>query len=92
MESQTPPGAVYAAGEEKAMNDLIKVLDKTTTKVVRKQLLIIQHDNLINADEKQRIIDDIREQIKTGVVIIPNGMRAITCDADEVLITTEATS
>lgn len=91
MESQTPPGAVEA-GKEKAMNDLIKVLDKTTTKVVRKQFLIIQHDILINADEKQRLIDDIREQIKTGVVILPNGTRAITCDVDEVLITTEATS
>ena len=90
MESQTPPGAP-AAGKEKTMNDLIKVLDKTTTKVVRKQLLIIQHDILIKADEKQRLIDDIREQIKTGVVILPNGMRAITCDADEVLITMEAT-
>ena len=43
------------------------------------------------ADEKQRLIDGIREQIKTGVVILPNGMRAITCDADDVLITTEAT-
>ena len=91
MAGQTSPGEVYVAGEEKAMNDLIKVLDKTTTKVVRKQLLIIQHDILIKADEKQRLIDDIREQIKTGVVILPNGMRAITCDADEVLITTEAT-
>lgn len=91
MESKAPPGAVEA-GKEKAMNDLIKVLDKTTTKVVRKQFLIIQHDILINADEKQRLIDDIREQIKTGVVILPNGTRAITCDADEVLITTEATS
>ena len=91
MAGQTSPGAVPAAGKEKAMNDLIKVFDKTTTKVVRKQLLIIQHDILIKADEKHRLIDDIREQIKTGVVILPNGMRAITCDADEVLITTEAT-
>ena len=75
------------------MNDLIKVFDKTTTKVVRKQLLVLQYDDLfMKADEKQRLIDDIHEQIKTGVVILPGGMRAITCDADEVLITTEATS
>ena len=74
------------------MNDLIKVLDKTTTKVVRKQLLILQIDPFMKADEKQRLIDDIHEQIKTGVVILPSGMRAMTCDADEVLITTEATS
>ena len=66
------------------MNDIIKVLDKTTTQVVRKQLLILQHDHLLKAAEKQRIIDDIHEQIKTGVVILPSGMRAMTCDADEV--------
>lgn len=59
---------------------------KETQRVVRKQVLVLEVNFFLKPSDQERIIESVRAQMETGVVLLPTGIRAKTVDADCVLI------
>lgn len=56
--------------------------DNQRTEVMRKQILVLHCDLLLTDEEKQKIMDRVREEMKDGLVFLPHYLTAITVDAD----------
>ncbi len=65
---------------------MIELLPKPKTEVVRRQVLVIHCDLFITNEEKQKIMDKVREEMKDGLVVLPNYLTATTVDMDSVAV------
>ena len=65
---------------------MIELLPKPKTEVVRRQVLVIHCDLFITNEEKQKIMDRVREEMKDGLVVLPNYLTATTVDMDSVAV------
>lgn len=66
------------------MDDFL--LPKPKTEVVRRQVLVIHCDLLLTDEEKQKIMDRVREEMKDGLVFLPHYLTAFTVDMDAVAV------
>ena len=66
------------------MSEIIKVTENSY--VVRRQILVVEAPFGLNKDEIRLLRYRITDQMKSGLVILPQGVRAITCDTDTVMI------
>ena len=63
----------------------IKVFEKTKTEIVRRQILVVEC-GLLNADQRKYLRAEILKQMQSGLVLLPNGCKAITCDTDSAIV------
>lgn len=61
---------------------MIELLPKPKTEVVRRQVLVIHCDRLVTYEERQKIMDRVREEMKDGLVFLPYYLTATTVDMD----------
>lgn len=66
------------------MSEIIKVTGNSY--VVRRQILIVESPFIMEKDEIENLRNRITDQMKSGLIILPNGFKAVTCDADTVMI------
>lgn len=64
------------------MNETIKVLENHP--VIRRQILIVETPFIMKHDDLDNIRKSIIEQMKRGLVVLPNGFTAKVCDADTI--------
>ena len=57
--------------------------------VVRKQILVVESSYFMKQDAINNMRKSIADQMKDGLVILPNGFTAKTCDADMIMIKQE---
>lgn len=62
------------------------IIVEENTDIIRRQILVVQIAHFVKWDEKNAIREDILQQMKSGLVILPCGYSAIVCDADTVMI------
>ncbi len=65
---------------------MIELLPKPKTEVVRRQVLVIHCDRLVTYEERQKIMDRVREEMKDGLVFLPHYLTATTVDMDSVAV------
>ena len=65
---------------------MIELLPKPKTEVVRRQVLVIQCECLLTSEERQKIMDRVREEMKDGLVFLPHYLTATTVDIDGVAV------
>lgn len=65
----------------------IKVFERE--KIVRKQILVIDCGGSLSPEERQLLRQGMLKQMQSGLIILPNGCKAITCDADAVMVKNE---
>jgi hypothetical protein len=66
------------------MSEIIKVTESSY--VVRRQILVVEVPFIMKKDEIELLRNRITDQMKSGLVILPPEVRAITCDTDTVMI------
>ena len=54
--------------------------------VVRKQILVIKINAILSVEDGHALRANIMEQMKTGIVLLADGVEAFTVDADEVKV------
>lgn len=65
---------------------MIELLPKPKTEVVRRQVLVIHCDLFVTYEERQKIMDRVREEMKDGLVFLPPHLTATTVDMDSVAV------
>ena len=66
------------------MSDIIKVFE--TEKIVRRQILVVECGAFLTTDQREYLRDELLKQMQSGLVFLPNGCKAITCDADAAMV------
>ena len=66
------------------MSEIINVTENSY--VVRRQILVVEVPFIMKKDEIELLRNRITDQMKSGLVTLPQGIRAITCDTDTVMI------
>ena len=66
------------------MSDIIKVSERT--EIVRRQILVVDCGAFLKADKRKYLRDEILKQMQSGLVLLPDGCKAITCDADAEIV------
>lgn len=66
------------------MSEIIKVNENSY--IVRRQILVIDAPFIMKAEEIKYLRTRIIDEMKSGLVILPQGYKAITCDTDTVMI------
>lgn len=66
------------------MSDIIKVSEKT--EIVRRQILVVDCGGSLSPEERNYLRNGILRQMQSGLVLLPNGCKAITCDADAAMV------
>lgn len=66
------------------MSDIIKVSERT--EIVRRQILVVECGAFLPADQRKYLRDEILKQMQSGLVLLPNGCKAITCDEDAEIV------
>lgn len=66
------------------MSEIIKVTENSY--VVRQQILVVESPFIMKQEQVENLRNRIIDQMKSGLVILPQGYKAITCDADTVMI------
>ena len=66
------------------MSEIINVTENSY--VVRRQILVVEVPFIMKKDEIGLLRNRITDQMKSGLVVLPQGVRAITCDTDTVMI------
>ena len=69
------------------VNEIIQVNENS--QVVRRQILVIDVPFIMKDEEIKHLRCRIFDQMKSGLVILPHGVRAITCDADTIMVKDE---
>lgn len=64
------------------MSDLI-ITEKH--EIARRQILVVECDAILSAEQRKYLRNEIQKQMQSGLVILPNKCRAITCDADALI-------
>lgn len=54
--------------------------------VLRKQKIIVESEIYLSPGEMDDIRNEIREQLKTGIVILPPHLKVKTVDCDQLII------
>lgn len=65
---------------------MIELIPKQKLEVVRRQVLVIHCDCIITDEERQKIMDRVREEMKDGLVFLPHYLAATTVDMDSVSV------
>ena len=65
------------------MSDIIKVSERI--EIARRQILVVEC-GLLNVDQRKYLRDEILKQMQSGLVLLPNGCKAITCDEDATIV------
>lgn len=66
------------------MSEIINVTESSY--VVRRQILVVEVPFMMKKDEIELLRNRITDQMRSGLVVLPQGVRAITCDTDTVMI------
>lgn len=66
------------------MSDIIKVSERT--EIVRRQILVVDCGVSLTPEERNYLRNGILRQMQSGLVLLPNGCKAITCDADAEIV------
>lgn len=66
------------------MSDIIKVSERIKT--VRRQILVVECGAFLKADQRKYLRDEILKQMQSGLVLLPDACKAITCDADAEIV------
>ena len=66
------------------MSEIINVTENSY--IVRRQILVVESPFMMKKDEIENLRNRITDQMKSGLVILPQGYKAITCDTDTVMI------
>lgn len=66
------------------MSEIINVTENRY--VVRRQILVVESPFIMKPEQAQNLRNRIIDQMKSGLVILPQGYKAITCDTDTVMI------
>lgn len=66
------------------MVDIIQTAE--THDVLRKQIIIIRANVFMKDEERMRLREDVIEQMKGGVVVLPNIVTATVADADALVV------
>lgn len=63
---------------------VVKVEEEATT--LRKQILVVNINCIITEHDRKLLIENIKRQMKDGVVVLPVGVKGFTVDADYLLV------
>ena len=66
------------------MSDIIKVSERA--EIVRRQILVVDCGGSLSPEERNYLRNGILRQMQSGLVLLPNGCKAITCDADAEIV------
>ena len=66
------------------MSDIIKVFERT--EIVRRQILVVDCGDSLTPEERNYLRQGILKQMQSGLVLLPNGCKAITCDEDATIV------
>lgn len=65
----------------------IKVFEKTKTEIVKKQILVVDcGDSLLTPEQRKYLREGILRHMQSGLVVLPGGCHAFTCDADAAIV------
>lgn len=64
----------------------IKVFERTKTEIVRRQILVIDCGISLSIEERNYLRQGILKQMQSGLVLLPGGCHAFTCDADAAMV------
>lgn len=62
----------------------VKAKEELTT--MRKQILVVNIDCIITEQERKALIENIKRQMKDGVVVLPVGVKGFTVDVDYLVV------
>lgn len=68
------------------MTDIIEVAKDCGAVAVRRQILVVKTNPFMKPQERDVIRETIMEQMKDGVVVLPNYCEALVCDADTLVV------
>lgn len=63
---------------------VIKTTEEVTT--LRKQILVVNIDCIMREQDRKLLIEEIKRQMKDGVVVLPVGVKGFTVDADYLVV------
>lgn len=63
---------------------VIKTTEEVTT--LRKQILVVNIDCIMREEDRKILIENIKRQMKDGVVVLPVGVKGFTVDADYLVV------
>lgn len=66
------------------MSGIIKVSEGA--KIVRRQILVVECGAFLKADQRKHLRDEIVKQMQSGLVLLPECCKAITCDEDATIV------
>lgn len=54
--------------------------------VLRKQILVVNIDCIMREEDRKILIENIKRQMKDGVVVLPVGVKGFTVDTDYLVV------
>ena len=68
------------------MSDIIEIVKDSGAVAVRRQILVVETKPFMKQQERDVLRETIMEQMKDGVVVLPNYCEALVCDADTLFV------
>lgn len=62
------------------------IICKQKLETMRKQILVINTDRIISAEDRDALVVSIKKQMAEGLVLLPAGFKGFTVDADYLVV------
>lgn len=64
----------------------ITIIKNAETAILRKQILVVNIDCIMREEDRKALIENIKREMKDGVVVLPVGVKGFSVDADYLIV------